>query len=310
MDRRARRTSSRALTVAVLTVLVLAAVTGLVRSAGVGGAASDAERAQAVAESLRCPTCQGLSVADSGSPLAKSMRQIIDEQVAAGESEDEVRAYFVRRYGDWVLLTPRADGSGLLVWALPVAAVVAGLFAVAKLVRRRREETRLAGSPALRWVLVGGALVSALAVLLSLNLDGRGEGELATGNVTPLGAQAPVEGEPGDGAAAEDGGAETVSGADLQQLEAAVGQSPDDVRLRLALASTAFEGGRLDVVRAQAQEVLAREPDNVDALMLRGLARASAGDREADAALHRFLELAPSGHPAVPLVEELLGGGR
>lgn len=301
MDRPARRTSSRAVTTAVLAVLVVIAVAGLVRSAGVGGPTTEAERAQAVAASLRCPTCQGLSVADSSSPLAKSMRRIIDEQVAAGESEHEVREYFVDRYGDWVLLSPRAEGSGWLVWALPGAAVLVGLLAAAQLVRRRTEARPVRGSQAVRWVTVGGVLAAALGVLISVNLDERGEGELATGNVTPLGAQAPAATPPED---------ETATGSNLQQLEAAVEQSPEDVRLRLALASGAFESGRLDVVRAQADEVLGREPGNVDALMLRGLAAESAEDEEARAALRRFLELAPSDHPAVPLVEELLGGRR
>lgn len=289
------------MTTAVLVVLVVIAVAGLVRSAGVGGPTTEAERAQAVAASLRCPTCQGLSVADSSSPLAKSMRRIIDEQVAAGESEHEVREYFVDRYGDWVLLSPRAEGSGWLVWALPGAAVLVGLLAAAQLVRRRTEARPVRGSQAVRWVTVGGVLAAALAVLISVNLDERGEGELATGNVTPLGAQAPAATPPED---------ETATGSNLQQLEAAVEQSPEDVRLRLALASGAFESGRLDVVRAQADEVLGREPGNVDALMLRGLAAESAQDEEARAALRRFLELAPSDHPAVPLVEELLGGRR
>ncbi|HEY0772540.1 MAG TPA: cytochrome c-type biogenesis protein CcmH [Nocardioidaceae bacterium] len=289
------------MTTAVLAVLVVIAVAGLVRSAGVGGPTTEAERAQAVAASLRCPTCQGLSVADSSSPLAKSMRRIIDEQVAAGESEHEVREYFVDRYGDWVLLSPRAEGSGWLVWALPGAAVLVGLLAAAQLVRRRTEARPVRGSQAVRWVTVGGVLAAALAVLISVNLDERGEGELATGNVTPLGAQAPAAGPPRD---------ETATGSNLQELEAAVEQSPEDVRLRLALASGAFESGRLDVVRAQADEVLGREPGNVDALMLRGLAAESAQDEEARAALRRFLELAPSDHPAVPLVEELLGGRR
>lgn len=289
------------MTTAVLAVLVVIAVAGLVRSAGVGGPTTEAERAQAVAASLRCPTCQGLSVADSSSPLAKSMRRIIDEQVAAGESEHEVREYFVDRYGDWVLLSPRAEGSGWLVWALPGAAVLVGLLAAAQLVRRRTEARPVRGSQAVRWVTVGGVLAAALGVLISVNLDERGEGELATGNVTPLGAQAPAATPPED---------ETATGSNLQQLEAAVEQSPEDVRLRLALASGAFESGRLDVVRAQADEVLGREPGNVDALMLRGLAAESAEDEEARAALRRFLELAPSDHPAVPLVEELLGGRR
>lgn len=308
MDRQARRTSPRGLTAsAVVAVLVVLAVTGLVRSAGVGGPATDSQRAEEIAAGLRCPTCQGLSVADSNSPLAQSMRDIIDEQVAAGQGDDEVRQYFVSRYGDWVLLSPRADGSGWIVWVLPVAAVVVGLLVVAQLFRRRRdhadapEPQQARGSQALRYVAVGGVLAAALGVLMAVNLGDRGEGELATGNVTPLGADTAPEPAPQTGA----GGDATEN--DLAGLEAAVEASPDDVGLRLALASTAFEAGRADLVRAQADAVLGRDPDNVDALMLRGLSARSDQDRRATASLRRFLDLAPGDHPAVPLVRGLLG---
>lgn len=84
------------------------------------------ERAEAVAATLRCPTCQGLSVADSPSTVATSMRDIIDEQARAGRSDAQIRQWFVDRYGAWILLSPPADRLGWMVWTLPIAAVGAG----------------------------------------------------------------------------------------------------------------------------------------------------------------------------------------
>ena len=327
MDRPARRTPSRRVltAAAVVGVLVALAVAGLVRSAGTEGPATDAERAQAVASSLRCPTCQGLSVADSNSPLAKSMRDIIDEQVAAGESRAEIQGYFVDRYGDWVLLAPRAEGGGWVVWAIPGAAVLVGLLVVGSLVRRRQPaaetegdlagaepgatQAQARGPQALCWVAVGGVLAASLGVLIATNLDVRGEGELATGNVAPLGSGTAQQQPPPEGAAQPQGESTEAESsiAAMEELQAAVEADPDDVPTRLALASAAFQGGRLDVTRSQAEAALQRDPRNVDALMLRGLAAESKDDAAATSALRSFLRLAPKDHPAVPLVRGLLG---
>ena len=95
----------------------------------------------AVASELRCVVCQNLSVADSPSEMAHQMRVIVREHLAAGESPDQVIQYFVDKYGEWILLAPRARGFTLLVWLVPALAVVAGL-AVAVL--RVRTWTRLA----------------------------------------------------------------------------------------------------------------------------------------------------------------------
>jgi hypothetical protein len=59
-----------------------------------------------------------------------------DERLAAGDSPEQVREYFVARYGEWILLAPRRRGFNLLVWGFPIAAVVVGFVAVAFLLRR------------------------------------------------------------------------------------------------------------------------------------------------------------------------------
>ena len=102
------------------------------------------EEVHAIASQLRCVVCQNLSVADSPSEMARQMRDLIRERLAAGDRPEQVKAYFVQRYGDWVLLAPPARGLNLLLWLAPFGAVAAGLVVVATLARRWR---RRAPSP-------------------------------------------------------------------------------------------------------------------------------------------------------------------
>ena len=90
-------------------------------------------RADALAAELRCPDCQGLSVADSQTPAAREIRRQVAELVAAGATDEEVRAHFVDRYGDWILLAPTSPA----LWLLPLAAVVGGAGAIVVWLRRR-----------------------------------------------------------------------------------------------------------------------------------------------------------------------------
>jgi cytochrome c-type biogenesis protein CcmH len=89
-----------------------------------------------VAAQLRCVVCQSLSVADSPSETASQMRGIIRERLAAGESPAEVRAYFVEKYGEWILLAPPKSGFNLLVWVVHFAGLGLGLVLVAVVLRR------------------------------------------------------------------------------------------------------------------------------------------------------------------------------
>jgi cytochrome c-type biogenesis protein CcmH len=79
-----------------------------------------------VAAQLRCVVCQGLSIQDSPSSLAQEMRAVVREQLELGKSPDEVKEYFVEKYGEWVLLQPKARGFNLLVYVMPVLILVGG----------------------------------------------------------------------------------------------------------------------------------------------------------------------------------------
>ena len=93
-------------------------------------------RVQALGKQLRCPMCQGLSIADSGSSAARAQMDKVRELVAAGRSDREIREYFTSRYGEWALLEPPASGMNLLVWLLPLLLLVGGGLAIARTMRR------------------------------------------------------------------------------------------------------------------------------------------------------------------------------
>jgi len=112
-------------------MMLLAAV--LVLAAGVAWGArpqplTAAERVDRISAELRCPVCQGLSVADSPSETARSMRALVAQRVAEGRSDDEIRAEFVRSYGDWILLSPPLLSANGLVWLAPLLAIAFGTW--------------------------------------------------------------------------------------------------------------------------------------------------------------------------------------
>lgn len=114
-------------------VLVALLLGGLaVAVAGDDGPQTSAERARALAEGIKCPTCQGQSVANSDATAARSIRTEIARRIEEGQTDDEIRDYIVGLYPDSSLTPPRSGVAGL-VWFLPVAlfvGAVGGLVAV------------------------------------------------------------------------------------------------------------------------------------------------------------------------------------
>lgn len=105
------------------------------------------DRTTAVASTLRCPVCQGESIQDSPSQLAQDMRALVREQLRAGKTPEEVRAYFVGRYGEWILLEPKMTGLNVLLYVFPVALVLGGLALVVILVRKWSAPASSADNP-------------------------------------------------------------------------------------------------------------------------------------------------------------------
>lgn len=124
--------------------LVMALLVGgslAVGASGDDGPRTTEARVEAVAKDVRCPTCEGLSVAESEATASRAIRDEIDRRVRRGESDDAIRAYLVSRFGKDILLKPEASGVGGIVWGLPVFAGVCAVGGLALAFRRWRSWT-------------------------------------------------------------------------------------------------------------------------------------------------------------------------
>lgn len=124
-------------------LLAVAAAVALAVGARPRGPVTEAERARAIAERVRCPTCRGLSAADSDAPASRAIRAEIARRVAAGQDDDEILAYFADRFGKDVILQPEGSGVAALVWVVPVGAVVLGIGGLVVAFRRWRPRAAL-----------------------------------------------------------------------------------------------------------------------------------------------------------------------
>lgn len=124
-------------------LLVAGAVAAPLASAAAHEQSPTERRVAALAAQIRCPVCQNLSVKDSPSEVATSFRARIRELVRAGRSDAEIRAFFVARYGEWILLSPPKRGIGLAVWLAPALLLGVGLavatISIVRWTRRGRE---------------------------------------------------------------------------------------------------------------------------------------------------------------------------
>jgi cytochrome c-type biogenesis protein CcmH len=95
-------------------------------------------RARDISAGLRCLVCQNQSIDDSDAPLAKDLRVIVRERLTAGESDQQVREFIVRRYGEFVLLKPTFGPHTALLWLGPALVLLAGATGIGLALRRRR----------------------------------------------------------------------------------------------------------------------------------------------------------------------------
>ncbi|MFL5799190.1 MAG: cytochrome c-type biogenesis protein CcmH [Actinomycetota bacterium] len=136
-----QRSVRRTALVLAAAVAVAAVALAVVATRGPSRPPTLQERVRVVAEDLRCPECQNLSVADSPSGLAREMRVEIARRLRLGQTASQIESFFVSRYGRWILLTPDAGGIGLFAWLAPALAVAAGGALAFTVVRRRRRAT-------------------------------------------------------------------------------------------------------------------------------------------------------------------------
>jgi cytochrome c-type biogenesis protein CcmH len=114
----------------------VAGLVGAPRGPKLTGAALD-RRTDEVGAKVRCPVCQGSTVADSPSQSARNMKEEIRQLLSQGFDEEQIIAYFEKSYGEFIRLEPRAEGITWLVWLLPVLALLAGAFFVRAALARR-----------------------------------------------------------------------------------------------------------------------------------------------------------------------------
>lgn len=101
-------------------------------------------RARALTQELRCVVCQNQSVDDSDAPLAKDIRVLVRERIKAGDTDDEVRAYLVARYGKFVLLRPPLEGDTVLLWFGPLILVALGSAVAWSYIRALKRQAQTA----------------------------------------------------------------------------------------------------------------------------------------------------------------------
>ncbi|HXN67416.1 MAG TPA: cytochrome c-type biogenesis protein [Bradyrhizobium sp.] len=105
-------------------------------------------RARDLSRELRCMVCQNQSIDDSEAPLARDLRLLVRERIAAGDSDAQVIDFLVARYGEFVLLKPRLEPHTLLLWLLPPLVLAGGGVAL-WLNSRRRSRSAFGSDPSL-----------------------------------------------------------------------------------------------------------------------------------------------------------------
>ncbi len=101
-------------------------------------------RSADIAAKLRCPVCQGVSIADSPSGMATKMREQVRDLVAQGYGEEQVISYFERSYGEFVRLEPPWRGLNVVLWILPGLVLLGGSWFV---FRKAREPVTVTAGP-------------------------------------------------------------------------------------------------------------------------------------------------------------------
>ncbi len=249
------------------------------------------DRARAIEAQLRCPTCQGLSIADSPATSAAQMRALVREQLEAGASDEEVRAFFVARYGRWILLEPTTSGPDLALWLAPAVIVAGGALVV---VRRARAGNATGPTrawsvgqplavPRLGTLAIGVAMVLALAVPIAAAVGPRLAGQEVSGGVKPqtdpsiADLEAFVRAQPRDVEALVALGdallAANRAGEAADRYKAALELDPNSTGALLGVGTILLAADRPDAAGPLFDRILALSPDQPDALIYRAVAR-------------------------------------
>jgi cytochrome c-type biogenesis protein CcmH/NrfF/uncharacterized protein HemY len=296
-------------------VLVLVVAAGLLAAAMIAGWRSvhhPVDPGAELAAQLRCPSCQGESVAASRSPMAAAMREVIASQLAAGRTPEQIRAWFAERYGAAVLDRPVNRGAGLLLWLIPAMTAAAAILLAARTGRRRRRPPSSRAGPHVpppgtpqagriparrRWDVGAACLVALVAVIA---VSGPRAADRSTGGTD----RAPADPVAIQLTLARNLEQEGNFAAAAEAYRRAANQRPDgQIRLRQAFAL--IRAGHPAEAAPIAEQVLAAAPADPDALLVLGLAQRAKGSADATGTLRRFLQVAPT-HPAAAEIGRML----
>jgi cytochrome c-type biogenesis protein CcmH len=131
---------------ALMGVVIVVAL--LVAAFGSRGPSTSLEQVDAIGQTIRCPVCNGESVAQSDADISKQIRTDIAQRLQEGQSADEIRAYYAAKYGDSILVTPQSNGLVALVWIIPVAALVLAIAGLVFAFRRWGARSTVSASDA------------------------------------------------------------------------------------------------------------------------------------------------------------------
>ena len=311
-----------------LLLLALVAVAGSIALAALDPRPlSFDDRARVIEAQLRCPTCQGLSIADSPATSATQMRELVREQLAAGASDDEVRAFFVARFGRWILLDPPAAGVDAALWLVPPLVLLSGALMV---VRRARAHTAHGaailgggGTPAtggrLPTIAITAGMALALAVPIAAAVGPRLAGQEVTGRAAPQGSasitelEAIVQADPDDVgsivALADALLAANRPGEAVERYKAALALDANNVPALLGVGTILLAADRADAAGPVFDRVLSLSPDQPDALLYRAVARLRVEGRATGQVredVERFLALSAPDDPRRSMATGLL----
>ena len=135
---------SRAFVLVLLLLVAIPAAAGVRPEEMLDDPALEA-RARVLGQELRCLVCQNQSIDDSDAPLAADLRRIVREQLLAGKSDEEIKAYLVERYGDFVLLKPPVKPATWALWIGPFLLLALGAALAFAYLRRPRRNEEQAG---------------------------------------------------------------------------------------------------------------------------------------------------------------------
>jgi cytochrome c-type biogenesis protein CcmH len=105
-------------------------------------------RAQVLMREIRCIACENEPISQSSADMAADMRAVVREQIAAGQTDAEIRDWFAKRYGEFVLFRPRASAGHGFVWIFPFGLLIlAGGLLTLSLARRNKSTSSVTQAP-------------------------------------------------------------------------------------------------------------------------------------------------------------------